>query len=159
MNRPFCLPVFVVVFTVLVAFVPGCGPRYPATVSVRGRITWEGEPVPDGRIAFWPADGRPALGELQPDGSYTLTSFHRGDGAVVGQYRVTIKATRIHFDGSTAGIDTPGPDSASEDRPPGTPRIEWLVPPQYEDRATTPLTAEVRPGTNIIDFELPEMVP
>lgn len=159
MERSLDPPVLVVFFTVALASLPGCGPRYPATVSVCGRVTWQGEPVPEGRIAFWPADGRPALGEIEPDGSYTLTSFHRGDGAVVGLYQVTIKATRIHFDGSTAGIDTPGLEGPADGRPPGTPRIEWLVPPQYEDRATTPLTAEVRRGTNVIDFELPEAAP
>jgi hypothetical protein len=34
-------------------------------------------------------------------------------------------------------------------------KLVWLVPPRYEDRRTTTLTAEVKPGPNTIDFTLP----
>ena len=75
----------------------GCGPSRPETAEVRGRVTFQGKPVPEGRILFWPPNGRPAMAEIQPDGTYELMTFDEGDGAVLGEHRVTIKATHTHF--------------------------------------------------------------
>jgi len=35
------------------------------------------------------------MGTIEPDGSYRLTTFDSGDGALLGRHRVTIEATRI----------------------------------------------------------------
>lgn len=118
----------------------GCGPSRPETAQVSGKITFNGQPVPAGRIAFWPPKGRPAIAEIRPDGSYELTSFSDGDGAILGQHRVTIKATRVHFPGG--------------DRTKGV--VEWLVPQSYENAKTSPLKAEVSAGKNTINFDIPK---
>jgi len=130
-----------------VPILAGCGPGFPETADVSGRVTHGGKPVPEGRILFWPEEGRPAMGQIEPDGSYKLTTFAEGDGATPGVHKVTIKATRVHFPG---GRDVP-PEAASS----GKPFVEWLVPPKYERVETTPLTADVQPGENTIDFNLP----
>jgi hypothetical protein len=33
--------------------------------------------------------------------------------------------------------------------------ITWIVPEKYAAQATTPLRAEVQPGRNTIDFDIP----
>ena len=68
----------------------GVGVRYP----VSGTITYKGEPVPRGTVNFLPEAGteiRPASGEIQPDGSYKLTTQTPGDGAMAGKYNASAK--------------------------------------------------------------------
>ena len=129
-------------------FCSGCGPGFPETADVSGRVTYAGKPVPEGRVLFWPEEGRPAMGEINPDGTYHLTTFAEGDGATPGTHKVTIKATRVHFPGG--GASSPEAPGA-----PGRPIVEWLVPERYEQVATSPLTVDVQPGENTVDFDLP----
>ena len=85
------------------------------------------------------ASGPTASGAIQRDGSYTLTTFRSGDGAVPGSYTVVIVAI----------ADMSG--RLPEDRNPLPPPI---VPDQYTSVATSPLRAEVKDQENIIDFHL-----
>jgi hypothetical protein len=125
------------VFTL--AMLAGCEPSRPETSEVSGRITFEGKPVPQGRILFWPSQGRPAMAEIQPDGTYELTTFSDSDGAMIGKHRVTIKATRVHFPTGNKMKSV----------------VQWLVPQRYENFDKSPLTAEVSAGKNTINFDLP----
>ncbi len=135
----------------------GCGPRRPATAPVRGKVTCGGQPVTEGTVTFYPEQGRSATGRIQPDGSYTLTTFQQGDGALLGKHKVTIEAVRF-----TGGA--PQPTSMEEEirmamqKQPagyGPPQAEWLVPPRYAKRETSDLTFEVKPGPNTADFDVP----
>jgi hypothetical protein len=138
---------------VLCMALSGCGRGRPATATVGGRVTYRGKPVPSGRIAFQPEEGRLAMGTLGPDGSYTLTTFQPGDGALLGKHRVTIEATQQIGGG-------PLPKSRKEEFRMGlgsSPVIEWLVPEKYSRLATSPLKAEVKRGSNTINFDLPAL--
>jgi hypothetical protein len=128
----------------------GCGPRYPETAAVAGRVTYGGRPVPTGRICFWPKEGRPAMGEIAADGTYSLSSFTRGDGAIAAEHRVSIKASRVRL---PEGFNESGRGNSQGAA--GRPVVEWLVPQRYERPETSGLTATVRPGENHIDFDLP----
>ena len=127
----------------------GCNSDTPQVGTVSGRITVAGPPVPAGRIVFYPAHGRAAMGTSGGNGRYELTTFKPGDGALVDSHVVTIKATR------TSGSS--GPQTFTEESQ-GVPfqrgTTEWVVPPEYTDRSTTPLTAEVKAGRNTINFDL-----
>ena len=68
----------------------GCGSSLPKTAPVGGRVTYNGKPVVSGTIVFQPAQGRPAMGDIQPDGSldydeeilkgfdFVIASIHSG---------------------------------------------------------------------------------
>jgi hypothetical protein len=91
------------------------------------------------------------MGTIEPDGSYRLMTFDAGDGALLGQHRVVIEATRI--------VRAPLPRSLGEESQfSGVPASElavvWLVPEFYSRPESTPLTAEVTRGKNTIDFHL-----
>lgn len=128
----------------------GCGDSGPTTVSVRGTVTFEGKPLDGGSITFQPiqvADGapmRPAVGEIEPDGTYTLTTFKKGDGVPPGEYAVAI----------TSLIGAP-PASEWEEAPP---KRESRIPLKYNQTDKSGLTASVPAdsrGTLTIDFPLP----
>ena len=117
----------------------GCGSGNKKTHIVRGTVIFDDKPVPNGTITFIPADGPTATGEIQPDGSYTLTTYKSGDGAVEGTYTVVIVAM----------ADQSG--RLPEERNPLPPPI---VPDKYTSIATSDLRADVKPGENTINFNL-----
>ncbi len=72
----------------------GCA-RNSATAPVVGMVTHDGQPVGVGQVVFQPVSaedknypGKPARADVQPDGSFTLTTFEQGDGALLGSHRV-----------------------------------------------------------------------
>jgi hypothetical protein len=126
----------------------GIGRRYP----VSGKVTYKGEPVPKGTVSFTPADskiGRHAGGDIQPDGSYRLTTLTPGDGALPGKYLVSVAAQEV---------DT----SATKNAVGGMYRVDivakaprkYLVSRKYADPNQSGLTAEVKAETNTFDFHL-----
>ncbi|WZO98418.1 hypothetical protein EP7_005479 [Isosphaeraceae bacterium EP7] len=71
----------------------GEGAHVAATLPVRGKVTYKGKPLAGGAIRFEPEDsGREAHGEIGPDGTFVLTTFRAGDGAVSGLHRVAVTA-------------------------------------------------------------------
>jgi hypothetical protein len=81
------------------------------------------------------------IGEIQPDGTYTLTTYSSGDGAPAGKYVVTITGAME--------ADTRSYEEASAGK--GTPP-KPLIDQKYSNRDTSGLTAEVTSGKNNIDF-------
>ncbi|QEH39010.1 hypothetical protein OJF2_76220 [Aquisphaera giovannonii] len=76
----------------------GCGSSSgevnTATLPVKGVVTYKGKPLTSGVINFEPeAAGTEAHGAIGPDGSFTLTSYKDGDGAVAGPHRVAVSGT------------------------------------------------------------------
>jgi hypothetical protein len=70
----------------------GCGSDL---VPVRGSVQRDGRAVPGGSVIVSPVgQGKPAVGLIQSDGSFQLTTEQPNDGAMIGQYRVTIAGER-----------------------------------------------------------------
>jgi hypothetical protein len=65
-------------------------------IPVKGKVTYKGQPVTRGRIKFEPDGfGRQAAGQLNPDGTFELTTDKPGDGVIAGNHRVTVAGTGI----------------------------------------------------------------
>jgi hypothetical protein len=126
----------------LVGLVPvACGPSGPEMASISGKVTYDGKPVPKGTITFIPVipAGRNAVGVIGPDGSYSLQTEKPGDGALLGDYTVTISAH----------------DEAVLDYIPATPvKPKLLAPAKYENPKTTDLKATVKRGASPVNFDL-----
>jgi hypothetical protein len=145
----------------LLLFAVGCS-HGPTVARVTGRVTYDdGKPVTGGQIMFHAEGGRPALADIQPDGTYTLTTYKPGDGALVGKHVVTITATRVGAGSVTfsspedeqrwteQGMKQPG---GAKVLVPG--KVEWLVPESYSQPQTSNLRAEVKAEENVINFKL-----
>jgi hypothetical protein len=81
---------------VLTVGILGCGgPEPPESVyPVKGEVFYRGKPAVGALVAFHkvgadPNAGQPS-GEVQDDGTFTLTSYRADDGAAPGEYQVTI---------------------------------------------------------------------
>jgi hypothetical protein len=118
-------------------------------------VTYNGEVVKEGTVTFYPAQGgRPATGRIRSDGTYVLSTFGDGDGALVGEYRIAVEAKSV-----VGG--PPAPKSLKEEITPTSaanptkPSIKWLVPEQYSSAESSGITATVSRGENEINFNLP----
>jgi len=137
-------------------FFAGCGgvdSAKPKVYPVSGKVTKKGQPLTAGEVMFTPsggpegASGHIATGQIGSDGSYTLTTFNTGDGAVLGKHKVTVVARESadlmkmnELKGGAIAYKLP----------------KSLVPPKYTKVDTTPLTYTVDDGRNTINIELPE---
>lgn len=80
-------------------------------VAVGGTITLDGQPLEGATINFSPVGegGQPAHGLSGSGGTFRLTTRNSNDGAVPGEYRVTV-AKQEGMGAGGAGIDPKSPD-------------------------------------------------
>lgn len=122
----------------------GCGGGSEGLAVVKGKITYNGKPVPNGTVNFLPDNGdKPsATGEIQPDGTYSLQTFlgsRPSEGAVIGKHKVVVVAMQ--------DMATRLPEERSPLPPP-------IVPVKYTSPATSDLEAQVEDKENTINFDL-----
>jgi hypothetical protein len=92
MCRPSCL----LTALAMVPLLTGCG--RPALAPVKGRVTCRGKPVAEAAVLFSPMpkseggtkSGKAAGGGTDADGRFVLTTYDRGDGALIGKHRVSV---------------------------------------------------------------------
>jgi hypothetical protein len=127
-------------FVFSLMLVVGCGPKGDmATAPVKGKVTYNGAPLPSGTVMFVPEQGPAATGEIRPDGTYSLGTYGTNDGAVLGNHKVSITAI--------ADMGDMLPEAQSPTPPP-------LVPQKYLSHESSGLVVEVKSGTNEVDFDL-----
>jgi hypothetical protein len=71
----------------------GCG-KDAKTVKVQGVVTLDGKPLEGATVTFIPLEGgsgRMASGRTDSDGTFQLTTFRTYDGALPGEYKVTVE--------------------------------------------------------------------
>jgi hypothetical protein len=118
----------------------GCG-QDSKLGRVHGVVRLDGKPVTTGAVRFVPAAGRAAQGFIQSDGTYTLGTFAKSDGALIGPHNVAV----IAYEGG--GENRPVYEHYGQKSKP-------LVPEKYMAPGTSNLTFEVKPGDNQADFDL-----
>ncbi len=75
----------------------GCGGGESfSTAPVSGKVMHAGKPVKGGSVQFSPVSadatksaGKPASGNVNDDGTFTLSTYGNDDGAVLGKHTVT----------------------------------------------------------------------
>lgn len=108
------------------AAVAGCGTdeNLPPTVPVTGKVIYQGKPVKDATVMFFPSDnveGNPAIAKTADEGVYQLTTYEFGDGAVPGKHTVTVQLFN-------APITLPVKYGSRETTP-----LEFTVEPEQEN--------------------------
>jgi hypothetical protein len=91
---------FVLTLVTVLSLLIGCGPRQPRTYSVEGRVAFaNGEVVKLGTVEFREtATGTVARGKIEPDGSFQLTTYRNGDGAIEGTHQAIVQQLIISED-------------------------------------------------------------
>lgn len=152
--KVFNVPVKVVLTIGVLALIAGCaptGPDRPKTYPVTGTVTYKGEPVADANLNFQHVDGSAySLAKTDASGKYELTTFEAGDGAVPGEYKVSISKFEAVASTGTENEDEYTPPEDAGDPAPS----KSLLPDKYRDPEASGLTATITEGPNSFDFEL-----
>ena len=121
----------------MLACLVGCGGGKTAPVNGRVKLK-DGSDVSvlaGYSLTFEPEGGKTsAVGELDRDGIFKLSTFGANDGAMPGKYRVAINQ----------------PNNPDPDKPP----TKSKLPAKYANLETSGLAVEVKPGQNNIELEL-----
>jgi len=107
-----------------------CGRSGLRPVHVAGRVLIDGKPLADASVQVMPEGFRPAFGQTDEQGCFTLMTFQPGDGCVPGTHRVAVVA-----------ITNPTPYTDL-----------YMAPERYADPATSGL--EVTIDKPIDDLEI-----
>lgn len=128
----------------LAAAAVGCGG--PAPVPAGGTVTYNGQPVANANIVFTPtgssgeAGGRIATGQTDAQGKFTLSTEKPDDGAVPGDYTVTVAPK------AAVGVEGDYSLPAAQAKPP--------FPAHYTDPTSSPLKQTVNSGNNQFTLEI-----
>ena len=134
-----CLAVGVVAF--VLALIGGCGK--PLTGEVSGKVTFRGEPVTAGTIAFVGADGRVTSGMIE-GGSYHLVKVP------LGSMRITVFAAPASL--PIVPLEMIKNGTASPPRPPQ--KKPAPIPKRYQDAQQSNLAYTVVPGKQCYDIAM-----
>jgi hypothetical protein len=122
----------------------GCG-KSDGKLSVTGSVKFPDGSIPKGQasgyVEFAPTDGgttaRGANGVIDKEtGEFVLTTMQPGDGIAPGEYTVTLRVNANY---------PPRPDGSSS-----------VVPLEYTNASSTPLSAKVDAEHTRFDFEVPK---
>jgi len=83
----------VIALSLALSLTLGCGASDIA--PARGIVQRDGQPLDGGKVILTPlGEGQPSVGQIESDGTFDLTTNKPGDGATIGQYRVTVVGNR-----------------------------------------------------------------
>lgn len=118
------------------------------TATVRGKVTYNGEPLQIGSLLFVPLGGGPsAEGNIDRNGNYRMGTYTTVDGAVLGKHQVMITA-----------FTSAGGSGLPEDSVKGESAPVSVIPEKFGDLAKSGLEIEVKTGNNDVDFVLTSKV-
>ncbi|HOA51116.1 MAG TPA: carboxypeptidase-like regulatory domain-containing protein [Thermogutta sp.] len=139
---------------ILLLAIAGCGSKGPKLARVRGKVTLDGQALPNALVTFMPEGGGVASsGTTNANGEYELVC-PQGRGAVVGKHKVSVRtlppqqsqAQEVSSDDPSYLAQYSGQSSAT-----AQPFVE-KIPPRYNTQ--TELVKEVKPGSNEINLDL-----
>ncbi|HUG90179.1 MAG TPA: hypothetical protein VML55_05070 [Planctomycetaceae bacterium] len=136
-------------------------------VPATGTITYKGNAVEGAEVAFRPnipppppgktnvmSDAKGAVARTDASGKFTLTTYATGDGAIPGDYFVTVTKWEGPPPSTITSNEDPAydPDAAEAE---STPPAKNLLPEKYAQERTSGLTATVtEDGPNDFAFDL-----
>ena len=124
------------------ASLAGCSGQVP-TYKAGGKVTLpDGTPMNSGHVEFRPVDSEhlvSARGTIQADGTFELSTFETGDGAIEGEHQVLVRP--MHLGGGTP--------------PPGMPVFKPVqIDKRFADFSTSGLRFTVTRDTAKNHFEI-----
>jgi hypothetical protein len=126
----------------------GCGAdtnKLEGVVPVSGTVTQNGTPLEGAAVSFAPAGGgRSASGKTDAAGKFTLTTLNPGDGAMPGEYKVTI--TKKEMVGKEYTEEEANAYYNEHQKQPPAPEMKNLIDEKYSNADTSGLMASVPEG-------------
>ena len=122
----------------------GCGgsDQLP-TGPVEGKVFYQGKPLEFGSVLFQPKAGPPGRGQIQPDGSFVISTYGNGDGAILGLNKVRISCSETQ-DPNYQQVPTEGEMAVGKS----------LIPKKYTRAETSGIEVDVKEENNPLTFKL-----
>lgn len=120
----------------------GCGGHQSSGSKVSGRVSLNGQPLPDGMITFMPQTPAPGLRTVSAmiaNGEFAVPA---ANSLMPGSYRVAVTAQK------STGRKIPAGEGSSE----MVDDVEDYIPPKYN--AATTLSVEITGDTSDLEFPL-----
>ncbi len=151
----------------------GCGESGPKTYSAKGKVTYKGQLVAGAAVTFHPvSSGNPAIGHTDTQGEFSLTTFSPGDGALAGDYVVTVSKSEgggaaATIPNPTATVDMSAAKKSTEEmsqkmKMGGAKQMmsqmtatKQLLPIKYSKRETSTFKVSVKIDASANEFTLP----
>jgi len=89
-----CSSILGILGLITVLGIPGCAGGDPPTAKTSGSVSFNGKPVPGGEVILAPVasgnsmPGKTAVSQVDFDGTFTVTTYKEGDGAIIGKHTV-----------------------------------------------------------------------
>ncbi len=126
---------------VAVICLAGCRGHELNTAPVRGTVTLDGKPLARGTVIFTPTQGRSANGRIQSDGSFNLSTYGDGDGAIVGSHKIAVYEAPVEREPGKFDVDRP--------------QLPAKIPELYRDPDRSGLSFDVQADEeNVASLEL-----
>ena len=119
----------------------GCGSGKPPVAPVSGKVVYQGKPLKFGQVFFHPEAGTQGRGTIQPDGTFTLTTYQDQDGAQIAMHKVRITSFEVQ-------------DPAGDPKRFAGGNGKSLIPEKYTSLVTTDISKEVVAGSNTFEIVL-----
>jgi len=132
----------VVLLLALFLTTAGCSDKLPVAPA-QGKVLYRGEPLKFGGVMFQPEAGPPARATIQSDGTFVLSTYEEGDGAVIGTHKVRITC-----------YESQNPDAAQVDSEKEVASGRNLIPQRYASYGTSKETREIKETNEPLVFEL-----
>jgi len=116
----------------------GCGKRddRKPVVKIKGKVTFRSQPVDQGTITFIPLEGgKNATSAIQEGGIFSLSTYDKDDGAIVGKHKVVVKVNAVGPDGKAVSKNA-------------------RIPAKYESAETTPVQVEIKESKDNLEVSL-----
>lgn len=128
----------------------GCSSQGPTTYPVSGKVLLDGQPLEGAAIMLKPVDGGSnAYGVGGADGSFDVTTYRQGDGAVPGKHQIIVTLEKIVQPDDLKTEPVAGQEEGFDDElelaVSNQAEVISLVPARYADFETSGLTVEVGP--------------
>lgn len=152
----------IVVMALVMVGVFGCA---PATGSISGTVTYQGKPLPHGRVTFVCADGTVVSGKIASDGSYTIPQAPVGRAKVAVRCLEEAMPTLVLADpselpgakgtGSSTNVPRTPMMVPSALKPKSKPTV-FRIPDHYQEAEKSGLTYEIQQGNQTHNIKLEE---
>lgn len=150
-------PLRVLVFAAAAFCLVGCSKSSPAPAKVSGSVTYKGQPIKAGTMAFHTSEGVAYPAVISDDGTYSATDLPEGE--------LVVTVDTAHLDPSKKSAAGTGKDAdrrnkmmqgRMQDGPPDAAKAQpyTKLPEKYSNPKTSPLTVTLKSGRQVKDIEL-----
>jgi hypothetical protein len=133
----------------------GCPTNSQAPARVSGSVSYKGQAIKAGVMAFHTPDGTAYPAQISPDGTYTATDLP------VGELVITVETESVNKAGGAAqgaeakrrqGTQQPPPAGVGGAPPPA--EVYVKIPAKYSNPKTSPLSVTLAAGRKVHNVEL-----